>query len=503
MRDNNKFRCTLLFYLMAAGFLFSDFSFSFARSQDQDTANPQQEILLSLEEVTRLALENNLDIQIAKFDAYLSRTSLRKVRSMFDTFLTAAASFSRDRSEQASVFAGTDSRNTRYSLGLEKKLPSGTTLSMDASTSKMRTNSTFSSLNPYNDARLGFSVKQALGKNFFGLSDRSDLKLTTIDIENSEFTSLDDIEEAIFSVQKAFWLLALREQEVRVSKDMLEEASKLYEVYKEKKPLGLVEAGEFLAVEALVVTREISLKLAELALETANNDLLFLLNVPEADTKLILKDNLKTEPKKADFYEELNQALGNRRDYKIIKNELTKNDIELVVKKNALFPEIDLEATFSRNNLDDNPETAWGHLAGENTDQLYVGLNLKFPLEQNAERADLEFTNLKKQQLAAKFQQIERKIIKELNNDVNKVNTYAKQIRLYEKTASLQRSKLEEEKKRLAYGRSNADTLVRYEEDLFQAELALATSLYNYRLSLLELDLGKNILLEKYWQDPL
>ncbi|NQT28444.1 MAG: TolC family protein, partial [Candidatus Omnitrophica bacterium] len=164
---------------------------------------PATIIELSLEDVSRLALENSLDIQIAQYDAYISRTSLDDAQSIFDTIFSAGAAYSRDKKAQASTIAGSQTKEHSFSLGLEKKLPTGTTLSLDATAAKTRSDFTFSSLNPYNEALVELTVKQELGKNFFGLADRADIKLTKLDIENSEFTALDDIEEILYQAQKA------------------------------------------------------------------------------------------------------------------------------------------------------------------------------------------------------------------------------------------------------------------------------------------------------------
>ena len=142
---------------------------------------------LSIDEVTEVALKNSLDIQIAKFDAYISRTSKDEAESIFDTVFSAESSYNRDKLESASSLAGTDTRETIFSLGLEKKLPSATTLSLEATNTKTKTNSAFATLNPYTEAELEFSVTQELGKNFFGLADRSDIKITKIDICNYNF----------------------------------------------------------------------------------------------------------------------------------------------------------------------------------------------------------------------------------------------------------------------------------------------------------------------------
>ena len=66
-------------------------------TEDLDSQTNYLPIKLSLKGVSDLALANSLDIQIAKFDAYRERTSLKKEESIFDTFLKAHVSYFRDK----------------------------------------------------------------------------------------------------------------------------------------------------------------------------------------------------------------------------------------------------------------------------------------------------------------------------------------------------------------------------------------------------------------------
>jgi len=460
-------------------------------------------IELSLEDVSRLALENSLDIQIAQYDTYISRTSLDDAQSIFDTIFSAEAAYSRDKKATASTIAGSDTKEHSFSLGLEKKLPTGTTLSLDATTTKTRTDSAFATINPYNEALVGLTVKQELGKNFFGLADRADIKLTKLDIENSEFTSLDDIEEILYKAQKAYWNLVLKDEELAIAEDILISAKRLHEIYQSKHSIGLVEESELLAIEALVYTRESDLVVAALGQETAKNNLLFILNKGDFKDKVEPKDKLGSDTATVDLYQILRESIDSRRDYKRIKNELKKSGIDLVVKENALWPQIDLQATFARNNINSQRSSVWEGISDNSNDEISLTLTIEVPLENREAKAELEKVRLEESQLLLRLKRVERLILQEINDQVNQVNSSDNQVRLYQSIIKLHQKKLDNQIKRIGYGRSNADTLIQYEDDLLKARLALASNLYTYRVSLIELDLTKNVLLDKYWQKPL
>ena len=495
----NKYK--LVFYLLFTIGL--GISLITAKVYSQDLITSLIEI--SLNDVSRLAIENSLDIQIAQYDTYISRTSLDDALSIFDTIFTAEAVYNRDKKNQTSSLAGSDTKKHSFSLGLEKKLSTGTTLSLDATATKTRTNSNsiYSSLNPYNEALVGLTIKQELGKNFFGLADRADIKLTKLDIENSEFTSLDDIEEIIYKAQKAYWNLVLKNEEVAIRGNIFEAAKRLHEIYKNKYSIGLVEESELLAIEALVYTRDSDLTVARLNQETVKNDLLFLLNRGDFKDKVKPKDQLSSEPAIVNLYQALEEAINSRRDYKRIKNELKKSEIDLVVKENALWPQIDLEATFARNNINADRGSAWEGLSSNANDEVALTLTIEVPLENRAAKSELEKVRLEDSQLLLRLKRVERLILQEINDKVNQVNSSDNQIRLYQSIIKLHQRKLDNQIKRIGYGRSNADTLIQYEDDLLKARLALATNSYTYKVALIELDLVKNVLLDKYWEEPL
>ena len=90
----SKILCTIwcLFFMASVGFC-------------QETENTiKQEI--SIDDVTQLALENSLDIQIAQYDAYIKRVSLMKAQSIFDAFFNASIGYTDDRLKQSSTIFG-------------------------------------------------------------------------------------------------------------------------------------------------------------------------------------------------------------------------------------------------------------------------------------------------------------------------------------------------------------------------------------------------------------
>ncbi|MBU0479150.1 TolC family protein [bacterium] len=458
---------------------------------------------ISIDDVTRLALENSLDIQIAKIDVYKERTSLGKAKSIFDTFLNSGASYEDDKKKTSTTLSRIKTATNEYSLGVEKKLPTGSSIKIDAEHSLVDANSSSSAINNYNESSIKFSLNQSLGKNFFGLADRSNIKITKINIDNAEYSSLGEIENALYKAQAAYWNVVLKEKELDIKLDMQKEAEKLYSIYKENYERGTTEKGDLFAIEANMRTRKNEVLIAHLEKEIAKNNLLFLLNEEDTHIQLQPLDPLVTTLHSVDVYAILKEAILHRRDYKVIKNKIESQNIDIKIKKDALWPEIDLEASFLKNGLASNYQDSWNKTSDENNYEFFTGITFRIPLENRSAKADLEKAKLNKEQLLLFLKRTERLILKEINNKVKEVNSLKNRIELLTSISKLQENKLKEEMKHLSYGRSSSDIILRYEEDLLQANLDLSSSLFKYRVSLIDLDLAKNTLLDKYWKGVL
>ncbi|MCF7877260.1 MAG: TolC family protein, partial [Candidatus Omnitrophica bacterium] len=398
---------------------------------------------------------------------------------------------------------GTKKKNITYSADISKKLPSGTTVSLGVKAKKEKTNSTSATINPSYESLAEVSIIQSLGRNFFGLADRADIKITKLDIKNSDFSSLDKIEHSLFEAQKAYLNFLSMDQKLTIRKDMLDKAKELYQIYKKKFSLGTAEKPELLAIEALVKRRISELEVAKLKRLKAKNNLFFLLNISEINKKIEALDDLLIKIEKVDFYQALREAIEYRRDYQQIKNRLKKNDIQVAVKKNALWPEIDLEASFARNNIEGSYSDSIDNFTKQSHDEIAVGISVKIPLENNEAESELEAVKLQGKKNLVLFKKNERLILKEINDKASDVNSYSTQVDTNQEIVEIQKEKLFLEKKRLEIGLSSADIIIDYHQDLLEARLSLVNSLFKYRLGLIGLDLAKNSLLDKYWDEPL
>ncbi len=453
---------------------------------------------LSLSEATDLALKNNFDIQMAKYDAFISETSLETVKSIFDTILDANVNYRNDQGKKTSVLYGTKTVDNDYNLGLSKKFASGTTLEANMYNNRNWTDSSSASSALNHDSTLSLSLTQELGKNFFGVADRGNIDITKIDIENSQYSSLEKIETVLSAVKKAYWDLVLQLEDVKIQKDMVDQAKRLYDLHQEKLKDGLVEKPEAIASEANYKARSNSLLLEENSLKTKENILRLLLNIDDDQVTLIPSDNFNLNLENQSFIDSLKIAFDNRRDYLKAKNTVQSKDIKLVVEKNNNLPKINLIASLAQNGLGDHFKQSVANILDDDNINYSVGLTFSLPIENRDAKAKLKKAEYEKAKALIDLKLIERQVTIEINDQVRNCNIFKEIASNSIDIAQLQAQKLEEEEKRYNAGRSDTDTLIRYQEDLIQAKKTAVSDKFRFYSALVDLDLKKGILLGTY-----
>jgi len=468
-------------------------------------AGDRKKLDLTLEKVSELALLNNLDIQITKYDAYIKRNDIYSAISIFDIILNAGISYEDDRLQRTNTLVATKSKTTDYNLDLSKKLNTGTTVGVGFDHTRDWSDLTSSISNPSHDSQATVSVKQEVGKNFFGLIDRTDIQITKLDIENSDYTSLDKIESYLADAQEAYWNVVLNREKVKIREVMLDRATSLYKIYKQKIKIGLAESPDIYAAEANMNIRKNQLLSSQNELSIAESNLLLKLNLDHRDEIEIIVDEVLNIAgiQEQLFLNSLKIAVDNRRDYKKAFNDVESKRLNLVMKKNNLWPEIDLEASFVRNGVAQKYKDATEGITDSDNPKYYFGINFKYPLENSEAKGQFKSAQFDKAKSLILLKKKEREIVVEINDAVGTVNTTLENVKNNYTIVQLQEAKLKEEEKRFKLGRSDSDTLIRYHDDLLLAKISLVNSLYEYYSDFIDLRVKENSLLDEYWESEL
>jgi outer membrane protein TolC len=173
------------------------------------------------------------------------------------------------------------------------------------------------------------------------------------------------------------------------------------------------------------------------------------------------------------------------------------------MQKNNLWPEINLEASVSRNGLNNHFSQAIQDISSEDNREYFLGLKIKFPLQNRQAKSEFNKAKIEQAKALLDLKRIERWILIEMKDGVRNCRILEQRASKQENVVRLQEEKLAAELKAYQYGRSDTDTVIRYQDDLLSSRLLYTQALFDYKQSLVELSLKENILLDHFWKDEL
>jgi outer membrane protein TolC len=452
---------------------------------------------LSPEDCVVYSIENSFEAKLAKLDLLIAETRMLYSEAVFDTNFFGNVSYIEDKRQPVSVFSGDDRQTNLYSAGVRKKLPSGTELTASWSDQRDWVNSPFVTTNPSHNAQLTLEAVQPVLKNAFGFVDRSRITLTRLAIMNADLDTRERIEKLTADVEKKYWALVYHGKMLGAYEDMLEKARELNESNAGNYDLGLIERPDMLSSEANVLMREKDVILAREEYERSRDDLKLLMNIQE-QIELIPSVTFNEESKEADLAESLKTAFDKNREYQKLRREVEMSYISLKIKKNQLWPELDLEGTLAMNGLEGDFSKAAGKTTVADNTYYYLGAKFSFPLENSMARAEHYKASYEKEKALVSLKQKERSIITVIGNTFRAMMSLNSSVAKVKEAAHLQSEKLKEEEKRFSSGRSRTKTLIDYQTDLINAERAEAGELFAREVARINMEKEMNVLLGKY-----
>lgn len=486
----------IIIALIIISFLGYDFSSYAGLTEDgHEVAEDVRPITLHL--CLMIAIRNSFEVKLAKLDYQIAETDKLYSEAVFDTFLFGNVSYNENKSQQTSVFAPDDAQTNIYSAGISKKLITGTELSATFGDTRGWNNSSFSTINPYHNAALTIEAKQPVGKNFFGYIDRTTVTVTELAVKNADLATKTRIESFIAETSKAYWRLVAMKRVLEIRQDILNKAEKLNESNTRNFDLGVIEKGDFLASEANLLIRQNDLMVAENNYKQAEDNLKLLMNIEE-EVRLMPQESLGFDPANYNLVDCLQEAFGKRRDYQSRKRDVKINKLNLKMKENAMWPEIDLTASLAMNGVDPKFEKAAGRTVVADNTNFTAGIEVTVPVENSLARSEKKKAAYEKEKAIVTLKEVERTIITQVGNAFRKVTTSESSTQNLSKAVDLQSEKLSEEEKRFKYGRSRTKTLIDYQQDLLSTELEEALAMYNVETDKIDLEQSMNVILEKY-----
>ncbi len=481
---------------------------------------PERQLQLTLREATWLALQHNINLEVARLSLASASQGVLAASGVFDPFVRVDLSESSSKSPATNQLVGAqvnkqDRRS--FSLNLGALLPTGGQASVGWTNNRVKTNSTFYFLNPSYASGLSFSLTQPLLRSFGADVNRvrieiarANRQLSLLDFERLVITTLQQVESAYWNLVYARENLKVKQQSLKLAQDLLEQTRIRVRVGTSA-PIDIVQS------EATVAAREQDIILAENAVQAAADRLKILLGFEDpADflAEIVPIDNLQARAEEVAFEKAVQQALERRPELKSTKVQSQISQQNLLLARSGLLPQLDLAVNYGFTGVGGtftqrDPRTGqvisrvpgnWDDALQQIWDRDYAqwsaSVVFSYSLGNHQARAELARRRFElaaaEQTLAAQRQQV----IAEVREAVRNLEASAKAIAAAVKARELAERNLEAELKKFENGMSTNYQVLKIQEDLAAAQVAELQARVAYRQSLVAYEVAVGTLLE-------
>jgi outer membrane protein len=459
---------------------------------------------LSLGDCIRLALENNLNLQISRINPELSRHSLDLARMAYDPSFRISTDASTSSSPggvdaQNRAFAGTESTIASYSSGINGSASSGLTYGISSS---IRNTDGTNPGGPFENSSgsANLNLRQPLLRNSWIDSTRMNIRVSRNSLRSSELGLQQAIMNLATRVERAYYDLILARNRVRVQAQALNLTEELLRANRQRVIVGVMAPLDEKQTESQVASRQSSLRSSQRGLVSQSYTLKRLLTDDIATWRLIdiePTEQLIAVPQQFDLHESWGIALRQRPDILQARIGIESDGISLKFRKNQLFPQLDLTASAGYSGNDREYSGVLNDVFDGDSPRYSVGAVLSFPLNNRAQRKQYQMQKVRNQRSLISLKEQEQSIMTEVALNIEQAQTAYDQIATTRKAREFAEIALDAEEKKLAIGKSTSFIVLQLQRDLTSARSSEISALADYNKALATLALSEGRTLER------
>jgi HAE1 family hydrophobic/amphiphilic exporter-1 len=456
---------------------------------------------LTIDEAVRLALDNNLGIQIARFNPQLQDLSVALARSAwvpsFATLVEGAGTTAPNSGFLSGATTGQNKTTTGRVLsnvGLVQQTPWGGSYSVGWDSTRSTTSNVFSSFSPQLQSSLSIDIRQPLLRDFTIDNLRREVILSEKDRDISDFQLQQTIATTSRAVRNAYWDLAYANASLAVQRQSLDLANESLRETNARIQIGTIPPIDAVEAQAEVAARQQAVIVAEAQIDTTQDNLralVFNQSSPDFWTTRIVPTELPAfAPTTVDIDGAVRNALQMRTDLLQARKSLESADINIKYFRNQTLPDVSAILDYGLTGLGGTPVTRTGTLGipvaipigttrnfgsvlgdlfGNQYPSWTVGLSITYPLGRSPQEANLARAQLETVQAETQLKNAELQVATQVRNVARQVTTSERLVDSTRVARGLAEQRLDAEQKKLAAGTSTNFLVFQAQRDLAQA----------------------------------
>ncbi|MDH5716695.1 MAG: TolC family protein [Spirochaetia bacterium] len=498
-------------------FLYFSCIFYFTLSaQEFSTSSKNEETItvagykLNLKEALNLVLKNNLTLRSAKYDVIMSDTAHEVFQKKYTPTVNAETSYQSQKLpvSGSTTFSGDEFYQWQVSASIAKLFSTGTMVSAgikevlaDSNDPEFGMPGTgfYKPADPaLHKPSLFITVQQELLKNSFGYSDQKMAEILYNRSKIQREALINQLSALVVSALIDYWQVSIQKSALENAENQYNSTKNIRDIIAKNIKLGLAEKFDLNQYNSLTASSESRVFLARQQLKEAERKLLRTINLPP-ETKISGVTNLTDElPQNLDSEDTLKKAFEKRVDFKNSLSTIETSKLELSMYENNALPSLNASFSATTNGQNESFNTAFGDAAAAEYPAWQASVKLSYPIWDKEIKTNLRNAELKLKQSLIKHEDLQKEIRDEVLNRLERVILQHKilmKIRKVREESEIYYTIMANRAKR---GRFNSVAVKNALDSISNAKQQELETLVQYNIALLQFDLARNEIFERY-----
>ncbi len=448
---------------------------------------------LTRDQAVRLALENNPDLAVTRFEPGVNDARVSAARAVFLPTFTSSLLRNSNQLPSANLFSGesgVQTDNWSGEAGLRQALPwGGGSYDVLFINQRATTDNPFTSFTPSLTSALQAVFSQPLLRNFKTDTARAEVEIASRNRDIADIQVQERSAQVEADAEAAYWALVVALASVDVQQRSLDLALELERTNRARVDVGQSPPLDLVAARAEVALRQENMIVARTTALQAEDILRTLIVDPNrTDYWAVRLDPADRQPGVTgppDVDSAVRRALAERSDIAQARKQIENSDTNVALARNQTLPDLRAQATYLTNaqggsrllRTDGFPgsvigteNTSYGSVLGQILSSDYptwtVGLTLSYPLGRSVGEANHARARIERDQAAARVRSLELSVVREVRDAALRLEQNRQRIETATLGRELAEQRLDAEQKRFEVGMSTSFLVIQAQRDL-------------------------------------
>jgi HAE1 family hydrophobic/amphiphilic exporter-1 len=494
-----------------------------ASAQPAQAADGRPVRRLTADEAVKLAVENNLGIQISRLDPQIEDLNVAAARGAWAPSLTSQFRNNSFQQPSANVLQGSQEANFKQdtfasNLGVQQTLPWGGLYDVSWDSSRVDDNRLGNTWKPQLTSALSLNYQQSLLRGWSIDNTRQQLWVSEKNREIADVGLRQTLASTTRTVRNAYWNLAYAVASLAVQQQSLELARQSLRDTRARVEIGTTPPIDIVEAESEVAAREEAVIVAQAQIATAEDTLRALVfdpSMPDFWTMRIEPTELPPfQPLNVDTDAAVRNALDRRTDLEQAKTSMEATEINIRFFRNQTLPDVQGNLNYGLRALGGTrlPSSGTGipglpvdpsaptgpveksytsvlrDLIGLNSPSWTATLNITYPLGTSQADANLARTRLQYSQAQTRLKNQELQVATQVRQQARNVQTNQQRVQSTRASRQLMERRLEAEQRKFQAGTSTSFLVFQAQRDLSQARNNELRAILDYNQSVVDFE---------------